>query len=234
MKTAIMQPYIFPYIGYFQLINSVDNFVFYDDVNYIKRDWINRNQILVNNHAQYFTVPVIKASQNKLINQVHIDKSSKDYNNILTTIKNNYKKAPFYNSVIHIIENILENHSNLSISALAIESVLKVLEYLEINKKTFISSKHFSESKGLEKADRLIRITKESGANYYINAIGGAEIYSKDYFNSHEIELSFLKAKYIHYKQFDNEYLPWLSIIDILMFNSREDVLKMFNQYELV
>ncbi|WEK69119.1 MAG: WbqC family protein [Candidatus Chryseobacterium colombiense] len=234
MKTAIMQPYIFPYIGYFQLINSVDNFIFYDDVHYIKKGWINRNQILVNNKAQYFTIPVIKASQNKLINEINIDKSSKDYDNILITIKNNYKKAPFYDSVIPIIEDLLQNRNIVTISDLAIQSILKVLEYLEINKKIFISSQDFSESKGIDKADRLIRITKESDAQDYINAIGGTEIYNKDYFNEHKINLLFLKPNNIPYKQFNNKYLPWLSIIDILMFNPPKDILKMLDQYELI
>ena len=96
MKAAVMQPYLFPYIGYFQLINAVDTFVVYDDVNYIKKGWINRNSILVNEKPFLFTVDLKEVSQNKLINEITIDENSNWKKNILRTIELSYKKAPFF------------------------------------------------------------------------------------------------------------------------------------------
>src|SRR5690606_3799363 len=96
MKIAIMQPYLFPYLGYFQLINAVETFVFYDDVNFIKRGWINRNQILVDNKAALFTVPLKKASQNKLINEIDMAIDEKWLSQFFKTIEQNYKNAPYF------------------------------------------------------------------------------------------------------------------------------------------
>ncbi|KXK47281.1 MAG: WbqC-like family protein [Bacteroidetes bacterium OLB10] len=95
MTVAIMQPYYMPYIGYFQMINAVDSFVFYDDVNFINRGWVNRNRILVNNEPSYITIPLLKASQNKLINEIEIN-YDKNFDKITKTIQLNYKKSPFF------------------------------------------------------------------------------------------------------------------------------------------
>ncbi|MDE1208099.1 WbqC family protein [Tenacibaculum larymnensis] len=233
MKVAIMQPYIFPYLGYFQLIKSVDVFVFYDDVNFIKRGWVNRNKILVNNKEKLISFPCIAASQNKLINEVTVDLNDKQYVKLLQTIKQAYVKAPYYSQVYPVIEEVFFS-SATTIAELAIISIKAITAYLNLDTIFYNSSASFSSSKGVDKADRLITITKQLGADTYINAIGGTEIYTKDYFKENKVSLYFLEPELFNYKQFNEECIKGLSIIDILMFNDKEQVNEMLKNYDLV
>lgn len=233
MKLAIMQPYLFPYIGYFHLIESTDNIVFYDDVNYIKRGWINRNKILLNNSDFLFTIPVEKVSQNKLINEVRPIITSDFTNKFFAQIEIAYKKAPNYRNVVEMLNDVL-SEEYVNVADLGINSITSVYKYLDKDFKYTKSSIASPETKGMEKADRLIQISKNLGYKNYVNAIGGKELYTKEYFNENGIKLNFIKSLPIEYKQFDNEFIPWLSIIDVLMFNSVDEVKDMLNQYELI
>ena len=134
MSISIMQPYVFPYIGYFQLIYASDVFVFYDDVNFINRGWINRNRILINGKDHLFTIPCLDASQNKLIKDIEVLNNTKDIKKLLDTIQSAYKKAPQFNTVFQIIQHILEIKENATISELAIKSILLIAEYLELKR----------------------------------------------------------------------------------------------------
>lgn len=232
MKMAIMQPYFFPYIGYFQMINAVDKFVFYDDVNYIKRGWVNRNKILINGKDALVTVPLKKASQNKLINEIELSFDEKQKRKMLSTIELTYKKAPFFNQVIGVIEKAI-NSDKKTIGEYASNTVIAMCNYLMVNTEFYFSSKLSPESKGMDKADRLIYITKKQGSNQYINAVGGQELYKKDYFTSNDVDLYFIKPLRIEYLQFNSSFIPWLSIIDVLMFNSKEEVMILLNKYKL-
>jgi len=232
MKLAIMQPYFFPYIGYFQLINAVDKFIIYDDVNYIKRGWINRNNILINNEKKYFTLNLSKLSQNKLINEIKIGENK---DKILQIIKQNYIKAPFFDEHFKIIEEIFnEIKPDSLISQVAGLSLIKISEYFNINTKFEYSSEKCFDTKGLEKADRLIAICKKNNADTYINAIGGRELYNKEYFLDKGINLKFIKANITEYRQNENVFEPSLSIIDVMMYNSKEQIHTMFENYELL
>ncbi|MCO6499931.1 MAG: WbqC family protein [Vicingus serpentipes] len=233
MKVAIMQPYIFPYIGYFQLINAVDKFVFYDDVNFIKRGWINRNQILVNNQANLFSIPLIKASQNKLINEVQLAIDEKWLKQFLNTIEFNYKKAPQFEEVNELIKNVFQGNYN-SIAELAIKSVQVIANYLQLSTVFEISSEKYIQTKGMEKADRLIEITKLCQADTYINPSGGKELYDKEYFETKNIDLFFIENKIVPYSQFDSNFVGGLSIIDVMMFNTKAQIRNMITKYELV
>ena len=226
-----MQPYFMPYIGYFQLIKSVDVFVFYDDVNFIKGGWINRNKILINGKENLFTIPLKKASQNLLINQIKIN--STDFEKLLETIKRAYIKAPYFHDVYSLVAHVLSKQY-ASISDLAITSITEVLYYLNIQKEIRISSVNFAETKGQDRAERLIEICKIVGAKKYINPIGGQELYTKQHFLMNKLELNFLKSDIVSYKQFDNDFIPWLSIIDVLMFNSPHEVNTMLDQFQLI
>lgn len=228
-----MQPYIFPYLGYFQLVNAVDTFVFYDDVNFIKRGWINRNKILVNGKEKLVSFPCIQASQNKLINEVEINLEDKAYSKFLQTLEQAYSKAPNFEVVYKLISNLLKQE-HTSIASLAAASCMSLSTYLGLNTKFTFSSEAFSSSKGLEKQNRLIDISKESNSSTYINAIGGRELYSKEDFKKENIDLFFLQPKLSEYKQLSKEFIPGLSIIDVLMMNSKEEVKEMLNQYELI
>lgn len=233
MTIAVMQPYIFPYIGYFQMIKAVDTFVFYDDVNFIKKGWINRNRILVNGNDYTFTVPLQKVSQNNLIldSFIHRELYPEWKSNFLQTLAS-YKKAPYYNEIYPFIQNFLDMEYN-SISELAIRTIVETSKYLGLNTKFKKSSESYH-NRGMERQERLIDICKHESANHYINALGGQELYKKEDFHKGGIRLSFIKSNPIEYKQFKNEFVPWLSIIDVLMFNSKEETLKLLDKYELI
>ena len=233
MTIAIMQPYFMPYIGYFQLINAVDAFVFYDDVNYINRGWVNRNRMLINSIAKHFTIPLLKASQNKLINEVEIGFQSKEYLKLQKTIEIAYKKAPYFDQVIKIVKPVLNKDYN-NIAEIAIESVKVCASYLGLKTEFYVSSSDFSNSNDLNRTERILYICKQLNTKTYINAIGGIELYKKEDFKQQDIELKFIKTLPIKYKQFNNEFVPWLSILDVLMFNSAEEVNEMLDEYELI
>jgi len=230
VKIAIMQPYCFPYIGYFQLIGSVDKFIFYDDVNFIKKGWINRNRILTNGEPAYFTIPVKGASQNKLINQIEfLDAASK----LKKTIEQVYKKAPHFSAVADLVFDCL-TYKTCLISELAANSVIATSRFLGLNTVFEKSSALYPASQGLEKTERLIQICKLNNATEYHNPIGGQLIYDKRDFLASNIELKFLQTQAIEYCQFGKEFVPFLSIIDVLMFNSIEKIRQYLNFYELI
>ena len=234
MNVGMMQPYLFPYLGYFQLLNAVDVFVFADDVNFIKGGFINRNRILLKNEEYFITVPCAKKSQNKLINEIQISERSKGYpEGILLTIRQAYNKAPFFDDVFPIIESIFNSDID-NISTLAASSVESVSKYLEINVDFKFSSESFSHTRGQEKSTRLINITKELGCSTYTNPIGGKNLYDQKCFESKGIKLNFLLSEAITYPQFNDSFIPNLSIIDVMMYNSLEDVTKLLNKYRLI
>ncbi|MFC6098043.1 WbqC family protein [Flavobacterium qiangtangense] len=228
MKVAIMQPYLFPYIGYFQLINAVDVFVVYDDVNYINKGYVNRNSILVNGRKFKFTFSIIGASQNSKISELKFDLFSTKF---LKTIKMAYSHAPNFNCVLPIIEEVFQ-FENKNVSKFLTNSLLKICEYLQIQTRILVSSELqlVSDKKA---SDRIISICKWIGGTTYINAIGGKMLYDATEFERNNLILKFLKSDDIEYKQFANLFVPWLSIIDVMMFNDVLAIKKMLNNYTL-
>lgn len=231
-RAAIMQPYIFPYIGYFHLIHASSVFVFYDDVHYIMRGWINRNRILNQDRDLLFTVPVQKASRNRFINETKPSFNSKWKEGFHKGLIHNYKKAPFFDEIIDVVMSPFSKEYN-DITDLAIESILSVHSYLGLQLNFTKSSTLSPETKGLEKADRLIAITKKVGFINYVNAPGGKSLYTKEYFKSKGINLFFAKSHPIQYKQYHEKFVPWLSIIDVLMFCSKGQVVDFMSSYSL-
>jgi len=229
MTLAIMQPYLFPYIGYWQLINAVDTYVIYDDVNFMKQSYINKNNLLCGTKKQAFTLELIGASSNKLINEIKIGNNSKK---IIKTIKQNYSKAPYFENIFPIFENILNNDEK-NLAKFIGYSLEKISNYLDIDTK-FIYSSDIEKDNSLKAGDKVIAISKILNASQYINAIGGQELYSKDIFKKENIELNFLDTELIEYKQFKGEFVPYLSIIDIMMFNSVEGIKEILKKYKLV
>lgn len=232
MKLAIMQPYIFPYIGYFQLIKAVDKFVLYDDVNFINRGWINRNRILVNGKDSMFSIPLKDASQNKLINEINVNWDNNWKSKFLKTIEQSYKKAPFYADILPIIEKTIEAGGG-QFSSIIEQNLRLICEYLDI-KTEIISSSSIYQNADKKAQERILDICLQEKANHYINPIGGLELYNKDIFAKENKTMNFIKSKSVEYKQFKNDFVPWLSIIDVLMFNSREEINKFLDNYELV
>lgn len=232
MKLGIMQPYYFPYIGYWQLINAVDKYVIYDDVNFIKGGWINRNRILMNGQAKMINLKMNGASPNKLINQVEVSGDIVYNKKLLKTIESCYKKAPYFAKGYPIIENIIiKNEKNL---AKYLEySIRNICDYLGISTEVIISSK-INKNNDLKGQDKVIEICNILDADEYCNAIGGQDLYSYDDFKDNGINLRFLKTGKVEYKQFKNEFVSNLSIVDMIMFNSVEDINNMLKIYELL
>jgi hypothetical protein len=229
---AIMQPYIFPYIGYFQLIQVADQFVFYNDVNFIKKGWIHRNRILLNGKDFLFTIPCAEISQNKRICDTRLAFDKKEKGKLLATIAQAYKKAPFFEGTYALVERVIGKEFN-SIDELSMESVKEVCHALNIST-CLTQSKDCYANEELKKEDRLIDICHQEEATSYINPVGGQEIYTKEYFIKQGILLRFIKPDPIAYRQFENEFVPWLSIIDVLMFNEHKEVIKYLNKVELL
>ncbi len=232
---GIMQPYVFPYIGYFQLIKAVDKFVVYDDVAFINKGWINRNNILVNGKASMFTIPLIGASQNRLILDIEVDNLAAWSKKFLKTIEQSYKKAPFYNEGFRIVEQVF-NLPVVSIAELATASLKETCKYLNIETEVVESSTIYN-NQDLKAQGRILDICLQEKANHYINPIGGMAIYDKQLFADNEILLNFIKAKPIQYKQFNKDeasFVPWLSIIDLLMFCSVEEINEHLDKFELI
>ncbi len=234
MKLAIMHPYLFPYIGYFQLIQAVDKFVIYDDVQYMKGGWINRNRVLVNKSPYTFTFSVKKDSFEKNINERYFNQNfNKERKKFLKTITESYGKATNFNEVFPLIEESLQvNIQEQNISDVITRSIKMIADYLGIDTQFILSSD--LEKSSEDRAERIIEINRLLDTNHYINAIGGKELYTKEYFDERNIKLNFLRTnRDLTYDQNIEEFIPNLSIIDILMFNSREEISAFLNKYTL-
>jgi hypothetical protein len=232
MTLAIMQPYIFPYFGYFQLVHAVDLFVFYDDVNFIKKGWVNRNRILVQGQEHLFSIPLKSSSQNVLIKDCELSDEHKWREKLIKKIELTYKKAPQFATGFPLVSEIILSEQN-TISSLAILAIEKISKYLEIPTKFKQSSESY-DNRELKGQMRILDICKKENAAKYINPIGGQEIYSRELFTENQIELFFIRSEAISYKQFENDFVPNLSIIDLLMFNDREFLQNALNRYDLV
>lgn len=228
---AITQPYLFPYLNYFHLLESADKVIFYDDINYIKGGWINRNRILNKNEDLLLTVPVAKASQNKFTNEITPIIDERFVNKAIQSLTHAYSKAPYYSDIMQLIKSVFEK-TYTSIADLAINSIVETYKYLGKELCYDRSSICSPKSKGLGKSDRLIKITLEQGYSNYINVKWGQNIHSKDYFRQHGINLLFLESLPYAYKQYNNIFIPSLSIIDVLMFNDKDTIESLMRLYK--
>ena len=226
-----MQPYFFTYLGYWQLMNAVDQYVIYDDVSYIKQGWINRNRIIVQGEVKYFNLPKFGGSSNQLINQIKVNNDPRLIKKNLRIIEAAYKKAPFYTETSKIIRAVLECGKE-NIVDYIFESFQIIGAYLGIETR-FILSSGLAKDCNLHAQEKVLSICKLLGATEYYNAIGGKDLYSYQAFNSQSIKLKFLRPKLPTYEQFGNNFAPDLSIIDVMMFNSRDTIQKMLEDYEL-
>ena len=229
MRLGIMQPYFFPYLGYWQLLANVDKYVVYDDVTYIKGGWINRNNFLINGQKNLLTMRLEKASSYTLIKDIAI---KDDFVKFLKTIEMGYKKAPFFEDIFRLLKDICQCPDK-KLGQFLFNSHIKICEYLGIDTELILSSS-FEKHMELKGKDKVISICKQLGADEYINAIGGQELYDKKEFAENGIRLNFLHANLREYRQLKNEFVAGLSIIDIMMFNSKEEIKEMLNDFNLV
>ena len=232
MKIGIMQPYFFPYIGYFQLLNMVDKYVVFDTAYFANNKWGFRNRILINGAPGFFRVITLKSSQNKRFNEIKVSGDIEAKKKNIRTLESAYRKAPHFPEVMPILEQfLLADYDNLSEHNAA--SIRLVCNYLGIETEILLLSELDCDS-DLKKQYKIIDICRVLGGDEYINAIGGTELYDFEVFRENGIELAFLKSGDIMYSQFGREFVPNLSIIDVMMFNSVPEIHNMLNQYTLI
>jgi hypothetical protein len=228
---GIMQPYFLPYIGYWQLLAAVDRFVIYDNIKYTKKGWINRNRFLRDGSDVFFTLPLKKGSDFLNIDQRAIADDF-DPDSLLKPIESAYRKAPHFASAFAVFEAIVRStprnlfeflHNGLRLTA----------EYLEIKTPIVVSSSVAIDHE-LKGEDKVIALCGALGATRYVNFIGGREMYAVEHFNAAGIDLKFIRSRPIEYPQFDRPFVPSLSILDVMMFNSRDTVRGMVGAYDLV
>jgi hypothetical protein len=231
LTVAIMQPYFLPYIGYFQLIHATDTFVVYDNIEYTKKGWINRNRLLKNGADELFTIPLKKDSDYAHIRQRTLSPDMRR-DKILNNMREAYRHAPYFPDVDPLIQSIL-GCEEINLFAYLHNSIREVCRYLGIATPLLVSSQ-LEADHSLKSQDRVIAICKALHATHYINPIGGLSLYSSKDFATDGIKLSFLKCNSREYYQFGAPFVPSLSILDVMMFNSRDVVRQMLGEYTLI
>jgi hypothetical protein len=216
MRLAIMQPYFFPYIGYFQLIAAVDVFVIYDNIKYTKKGWINRNRMLQNGTGVMFSLPVKNDSDYLDIRERQVAEAF-NRDKFLGRLKEAYRRAPYFAQTIPLIEDIVKCEETNLFGFLQ-HSIVKTCQHLKMTTEIRTSSS-ISTDHDLKNQDKVLALCEALGADIYVNAIGGRELYSREAFRAKGIDLKFLQSMPFEYPQFGNEFVPWLSIVDVMMFN---------------
>lgn len=232
MKLAIMQPYFFPYIGYFQLIAAVDLFVVYDNIKYTKKGWINRNRLLRNGQDATFTLPLKSASDALDIREREL---ADDFNRgkLLNQFRGAYQSAPFFAQTFPLVERVVR-HEEGNLFRFLHHALAQTCEHLGLSTPFRISSEVAIDHR-LQNQDKVLAMCEALHADTYVNAIGGKtmNLYSSDAFRQRGIDLKFIRSRPIAYPQFGGPFVPWLSIVDVMMFNAKEEIMRMSDMYDL-
>jgi len=255
MKLAVMQPYFMPYLGYFQAIKAVDKYILYENLTYILNGWMNRNRIRTRNSpANFLIVPVNSKSSNSLISNVKIDNTQDWKSKILETITFAYKKSPFFDELYPLLQQMfsLSFEYLYDLNAQTIISLCRFLDietqikyqnqdYLTMETNLILmengdysSCEYLLKTKPIKKVARAINMCKIEEADIFINAIGGQELYNAEEFKKYNIELKFIQMNNIVYSQYSKDFIPNLSIIDVLMYNGRNKTIQLLNEYTLI
>lgn len=251
-----MQPYFLPYIGYFQAIHAVDKYILYSNLSFIKDGWMNRNRILIKDGSvAIINVPLIHKSSNTFIYDIRVDNSRNWNKKLLKSFFLNYKGSQYFEEVYPFFEKLLtksydylyELNANTIIEISRFIGINTLIEFdnrtkyreLEIQltnvEKGDYTDFHFMQkTKPIKKVARVLAISTIEKADVFINAIGGQDLYDKNEFASYGIDLKFIKTDEIIYPQFTKEFVPNLSIIDVLMHNGREGTLELIKKYTLI
>lgn len=232
MKLAIMQPYFFPYVGYWQLIHAVDRFVIYDDVNYIKGGWVNRNRILVNGKPTFITVPLHQSSPFKRICDTSMQPSLAWRAKLVKMVELTYRKATYFVEVFPVVEDLIR-HQTDNLSDYLAHQLKTLSAFMGINTEFVVTSRCYKNNE-LSGQERVLDVCKREGATTYINLQGGQALYERTAFTQHGVDLKFLIPSAKEFKQFGSTHVPWLSIIDVMMFNSRSQLSALLHQFVLV
>lgn len=223
-----MQPYLFPYVGYFQLMHAVDAFVLLDDVAFIKKGWINRNRLLVKGAAHLFTIPLAGSSQNKRIKDLELHPDSRARQKLLATIRQEYRAAPEFAHVFPLIEQVLFK-AGQDLTHTVLTSLELINTYVGLPVPILRSSALIQPDQAVGQA-RIIAICQRLGAHEYLNMLGGQSLYSAAEFARQGIQLRFLQPTLTPYQQYSQAFIPGLSIIDLLMHNTVLRTRELFQQ----
>ena len=233
MKLGIMQPYFMPYIGYWQRIHAVDQHVIFDDVNYIKRGWMNRNRIMIAGEPHFLNMNLFGASQNKLINEVEVNPDIALQSKMLKTLELAYKKATHYDEAMKCLEPIIRNTETNLAKYLEFQ-IRELCTYMGISTEIVMSSS-IEKNNLLKGQEKIIEICHKQGASTYYNAHTGMELYSEDVFEKEGLKLVFIKdAATVQYHQLSSEFIPAMSIIDVLMNCSKSEITTLLDDYVLL
>lgn len=231
MKIGIMQPYFFPYLGYWQIMNMVDKYIIYDNIQYTKKGWFNRNRFLQNGHDELFSINIEKASDFLDVRDRNISPVF-DRKKLLEQFRNAYRKAPYFAKNFPIIEQIVMCPEN-NLFKYLFNSIQTMHDVLGMKTQLIISSDvDIDHSK--KSSEKVKALVLAVGGTEYINPVGGMDLYKYDDFKNAGIDLKFHKISDVTYKQFNNAFIPCLSIVDVLMFNSIQDVKQMLNAYTII
>lgn len=234
MKVAIMQPYFFPYIGYFQLIGAVDRFILFDDVQYIRHGWINRNRILKPVEGyQYITIPLAAHSRSTPIKDIQAADAASSKNKIVRQLEHYKKTAPYYKTVMELTGDCFgTEHSH--ITEMNGHYLQAVCDYIGVEFQPEWSSRmNFDYSQVKDAGEWALRMSEQIGATTYINPVGGRELFDTCKFKESNIRLQFLKPGIKEYNQRRTHFEPGLSIIDVMMFNEPAEIRNLLNDYQL-
>jgi hypothetical protein len=221
-----MQPYFLPYIGYFQLIAAVDVFIVYDNIKYTKKGWINRNRMLQDGKDVMFSLPLksdsdyLNVCERQLAAEFNRDK-------LLNQFRGAYRRAPYFVQTISLIEQIVR-HEDTNLFRFLHHSISRTCEHLSLGTEIRISS-GIAIDHSLKNQDKVLAICEATGADTYVNAIGGIDLYSREEFRERGLDLKFIQSRPYEYRQFGSEFVPWLSIIDVMMFNSIDAIKESLN-----
>ena len=216
-----MQPYLFPYLGYFQLFKAVDQFFMCDNYQYTRHGWINRNRYLQNGKDAFFSLPIKSDSQTKNICERELATDFRP-DKILNQLKDAYKKSPFFDQTIAFVESVLE-YPDHNLFGFLENSIKQACAHLGVIR-DIVKTSDLPIDHSLKKEKRVIAMCSAMGAEVYVNAIGGREVYSAENFSERNIALKFLESKPFTYQQFGETFVPGLSIIDVMMFNSTDTI----------
>lgn len=251
MKVAIMQPYFFPYLGYFQAMHAVDKYILHDQLNYIKEGFIHRNRYLTTGgDVKFFNVAVQKKSSNALIADIRVADHVGWRGKIKEQFKQNYRRAPFFEDVFPLVEKVVDADTDL-LAEINAKSIAMVKGYLGLSCDLVPNAENYLDIednlraiyvKGVEgravvekKTMRVLMVCQRENADIFVNATGGRDLYRPDQFRAYGVDLYFVQSDLIKYPQYGMKYFqPNLSILDALFNCSPEHVVDMVGRYQLI
>lgn len=232
-RIAAMQPYFIPYMGYFQLLTAVDQFVVLDDVNFIKRGWINRNRILLNGAAHWITLPLVRASQNRRIEEIQIVEDRFWREKMSAQVRGAYRKAPHGKAAVELFECLMEL-GGTDLSSFLVASLKIVRDFLQIETSIILASKSHPRGEFRGQA-RILDLCRREATDAYVNPVGGELLYDAEEFRKNGVKLAFLRPELSSYNQGGGEekFVSDLSVLDMIAWTGLEGCLERLRQFQL-